>query len=411
MSDVISYIKKYSDVTFKDKPINLVDNIILCVIAYMDLTNIVASSKNPLKLVTLSSVLNIVKEDRNTYKNVFNQKLIKVAMPLLIESKRYGNILLSSFEQIVDEEKEMQLAALTFKLDDGSVFIAFRGTDMSFVGWVDNMNLMFNCNCSSQIYARKYLEIIAEHFDGDIHISGHSKGGNLAIYASSMCDDDIRDRIVKIYDNDSPGFQVDFFELQGYKKIEDKIDKIMPKSSVIGTLLCSRAKYRIVDSKSKWILQHDPFLWKLEDDDFAYSKEENPYYNISNIAINKWIKSVSEEEQKNLSSTFLNILKASGVDYFDFILDDWKHSIKDMLICFKNLEWKYKKTLLKVVIRFVNISTEVFFYYPIRQNTLIFLYQLTGQNVNVILSNKKNKMLTFVSSVATKNKKSKQYNK
>ena len=56
----------------------------------------------------------------------------------------------------------------------------------------------------SQVEAANYLNNIAKKYKNKIIVGGHSKGGNLAIYASVFCKDKYKKRIIKVYNNDGP---------------------------------------------------------------------------------------------------------------------------------------------------------------------------------------------------------------
>ena len=49
--------------------------------------------------------------------------------------------------------------------------------------------------------AVEYLENVAKKTKKSIRLGGHSKGGNLAIYAAAFSKDDTRKRIIDIYQN------------------------------------------------------------------------------------------------------------------------------------------------------------------------------------------------------------------
>ena len=44
---------------------------------------------------------------------------------------------------LVEKEWETQFSAITFILDDGTLFLAFRGTDETIVGWKEDFNMAF----------------------------------------------------------------------------------------------------------------------------------------------------------------------------------------------------------------------------------------------------------------------------
>ena len=58
---------------------------------------------------------------------------------------------------------------------------------------------------SSQTMAEAYLRARLNTFD-TLLVGGHSKGGNLAVYAAAMLPDELFDRIEHVYSNDGPGF-------------------------------------------------------------------------------------------------------------------------------------------------------------------------------------------------------------
>lgn len=59
-------------------------------------------------------------------------------------------------------------------------------------------------------------------------ITGHSKGGNLAIYSAAMCRNSVLSRIVGIYNYDGPGFCFDIKKTENYSTISDKIHSYIP---------------------------------------------------------------------------------------------------------------------------------------------------------------------------------------
>ena len=50
---------------------------------------------------------------------------------------------LNCYINLVEKEWETQFSAITFILDDGTLFLAFRGTDETIVGWKEDFNMAF----------------------------------------------------------------------------------------------------------------------------------------------------------------------------------------------------------------------------------------------------------------------------
>ena len=178
------------------------------------------------------------------------------------------------YRAVFDAAAEEQFAAMTFCLPNGSIYIAFRGTDSTMVGWKEDFNMSFRCPVPAQTTATSYLESAALALDGPLMCGGHSKGGNLAVYAASMCDPAVRERLVRVYSHDGPGFNEAFLGGAEYQALAaaGKIDKTLPRSSIIGMIFEHQEDYAVVESCDFGLLQHNPFSWVVPQGttDFAY---------------------------------------------------------------------------------------------------------------------------------------------
>ena len=89
---------------------------------------------------------------------------------------------------------------VSFVFNDNSIYVAFRGTDSTLVGWKEDLNMGFMDVIPSQIDAVNYLRQIINHFsDYKIFVGGHSKGGNLAVYSAIFIDEALQNiRVLKI---------------------------------------------------------------------------------------------------------------------------------------------------------------------------------------------------------------------
>ncbi|MGN0550645.1 MAG: Mbeg1-like protein, partial [Acutalibacteraceae bacterium] len=160
MSCLVDYVLNFGGQSFSEKPFNEVDNLIFSLLSYFNFAGKVTGTDSPKKKVTLFDVL-YNNSDATVYKDIFNQERIKELIPLLIISRRFGRVELCCYSSETDEEKQVQFSATTFILDDNSVYVAFRGTDMSFVGWKEDFNMSFIYPVPAQIQAQSYLELIA----------------------------------------------------------------------------------------------------------------------------------------------------------------------------------------------------------------------------------------------------------
>ena len=90
-----------------------------------------------------------------------------------------------------------------------------------------------------------------------------SKGGNLAIYSAVKSEDDIKERIIDVYNNDGPGFDKNMIESNEYRQMLPKIKTIVPYHSFVGMLLEHEEDYKVVKSNQKGIMQHDAMSWQI----------------------------------------------------------------------------------------------------------------------------------------------------
>ena len=183
-------------------------------------------------------------------------------MKLMANSKRYSGLKLSNYIDLYDEDKKSQFAAFHIEIDDKYNYVAIRGTDMSIVGWQEDFRMAHEV-VPAQRYATRYLNRTVTD-NKKYYIGGHSKGGNLAVYAASMCHEDIQNKIENIFDNDGPGFLKDYLESESYKRIRGRIVRIVPEYCVIGMLLEHDLNPIIVGSNLDGIIQHDLMSWQVD---------------------------------------------------------------------------------------------------------------------------------------------------
>jgi len=142
----------------------------------------------------------------------------------------------------IDLNEEKQFSAVTYLLDDGTAYVAYRGTDATFVGWKEDFNMGFISPVPSQQEGVKYLNTVGYLAARELYVGGHSKGGNIAVYSAIKCHQHIRDSIIRVYNHDGPGFREEI-SMSWFLSIKDRIHKTIPQSSVIGMLLHNQENF------------------------------------------------------------------------------------------------------------------------------------------------------------------------
>lgn len=319
--DILGYVENFGHLTFDEKPLNDVDALILSQLSYINFENLAPSIKDqsskPFYLKSLQTRLikTIATGEFTDRKNV---KLL----PLLKTSPRFRNIGITCVENDVSLKVEKQFYALTFILPNNEMFISYRGTDLTLVGWKEDCNMVFLKEIPAQQSAIDYVNRVAKRFDMPFYMGGHSKGGNLSFYSAFYMDSSLCDRCKAVYSFDGPGFyDTSWTENEQYKLIEDKLVKIVPYDSLVGILMNHTRNSRVVDSKSFSVLQHDPYNWKIskKTGDFVYLKQRARASYINERAIKTWLASLTKQELMMTVDVLFELLGGTKASIGDLI--------------------------------------------------------------------------------------------
>ena len=200
---------------------------------------------------------------------------------------------------------------MTFDLG-GAKYVVFRGTDDTLVGWKENFNMSFMHPVPSQMEAVEYLEYVAEKTKGKILLGGHSKGGNLAVYAAVKASKATQERIAAVYSNDAPGFDTEFIGGEDYKAVRDRIYTFVPQSSVVGMLLEHEESYTVVKSRSAGLLQHNGFSWEVMGGSFVKLDDVDEESKLIDRSIKDWLVQMSSEERAAVIDSIYEAISATN---------------------------------------------------------------------------------------------------
>lgn len=324
MADLFEYLKWRSDVPFSVAPLNDVDNLVLAELAYSDFSGIVPSDGRPVPVVEVCERFFQAHDKEEILKSTSFTAKAPLLMDNMVTGGRFGNMQLCWYVDHLDEERTAQMSAVTYLLDDGSIYVAFRGTDSTLVGWKEDFDIGCLTETRGQELAVSYLDRIAQALDAPIRVGGHSKGGNFAVYAASFCRPEIQNRILGVYSNDGPGFRKEVTERPGYLRILPKVCKIVPDTSMIGMLLADKAARRVVRSSAFGILQHDALSWSTERDRLEPA-EPSELGKLLNNVLASWIDGMDDNLRNSVTDTIFDAFEATGADTFHEIAQQkWK---------------------------------------------------------------------------------------
>ncbi len=345
---IIDYLKEYGNIPFAEMPMNDVDSLILCQLSYLKFDGMVPGVRENAPSVTLQELA-----EREDYEKLFADERFEKDNRALFEGmiggSRFRSLRLNCYVNMVEKEWETQFSAITFLLEDNTPYIAFRGTDETIVGWKEDFNMAFLSPVPGQAYSVKYLNIVTEKLHAPFYMGGHSKGGNLAVYSAMQCTQQARGCIQKIYSMDGPGFRPEVLAECDYDGIADKVVKILPHSSVIGMLFESDTRYKVVESKTFGLAQHNPFTWKVEGTHFVQADHIYKSRRRLDGCLNEWILSLDEHQLRTFVDTLYQVVSASQAEDLIAFSADWKKSMNGIIAALREVDEQTVQMLREMV--------------------------------------------------------------
>lgn len=299
MGDIFSFLDEYGGFTFVEKPMCDIDGLIMSHMSYYLYDGIVPGPQENRAPVYLGELPGLM--DRQNFISVrWEEEKNRDIFEKITTSRRYRNARACCYVSELDDTRDLQFGAITFMLGNGDVFISFRGTDDNLVGWREDFNMAYCPPVEAQLRSVSYVEQVNSFFakkkDVRYYFGGHSKGGNLALYAAMNCSSAVRGRIGRIFDMDGPGFRPDFLNEEDYEAVREKITKIVPKESFFGMLMEPRKDFILIESVNIGVKQHVIFSWLIEGDSFVIAPTQVHERQTLYESINNWIFGLDKEQ-------------------------------------------------------------------------------------------------------------------
>lgn len=352
MGTVLNYLEKYGRYTFEEMPLTEVDSLALCQLSYLKFDGMVGESGEPVILKSL--------KDHPDYEKLFAdvryEKVNRALLEEMMKGRRFGDMKLNYYVNVIEEKWETQFSAITCFPDEEIVYVAFRGTDETIVGWKEDFNMAFLSPVPGQEYSVRYLEEVASRFQGPFYVGGHSKGGNLAVYSAMNAGPDIQERIIKIYSMDGPGFRPEVLEKCGYDRISERVVKILPNSSLVGMIFESDMHFQVVKSNTFGLLQHDPYTWQVTGNHLVRANDLYERRREMDNNLNEWILSLDEQQLRTFVDTMYHVITASQADNLIDFTAEWKRSMNGIIGALKEVDEDTVKMLREMVRSLFEIS-------------------------------------------------------
>lgn len=281
------------------------------------------------------------------YTGLADPKLTEALFAAMARNPRFSSIRVGAVDEQFSREHQTQFAAMTLLLPDGTLVVSFRGTDTSFVGWKEDFNMAFQYPVPAQQLAADYVTRVARLWQGDLVLLGHSKGGNLAVYAALQAGDDVLPRIRRVYSLDGPGFPADVVAGDRYRAVADRIVKIIPDSSIVGMILDSPEHCVVVKSNEYGPMQHLAFSWQVDRDRFVTVPEVSATSREFKRSLDRMLAGMTPDQCERVVDALFKVLAASDEHGLIGLMEAGPKTIPAMLGAFAGLTDEERQHILE----------------------------------------------------------------
>lgn len=345
MAHLIDYLEKVENLTFDQEPLNILDKVCINEIGYLTYEKWLTASD--LKKSTNLHDFAEGKELNPDYSFMVTKERVELA-EAMIRSRRFASLSLSNYRSVLDKEVEKQFAAMIFSLPELDYHqVVFRGTDDSVIGWKEDFQLTYSREIPAHRSAMTFLEDHLPNLSGRITVSGHSKGGNLALYSAVQSSPSLREKISELLLLDSPGLMKSLLEKPSYQELKAKMTVIRPQDSVVGVMLYWDRPAQLVAAEGIGFAQHNALTWEVDltTNDFVYVDQPTDLSQRLEETFQEWIETLPNQELKQVCDLVFDTILDSGIESLDDIGIQALPQLGQMLQEFGNLSDKQKKVL------------------------------------------------------------------
>ena len=351
MANMMDYLLWRGDLSFREAAFNEVDNLIFSELVYVDFKHIVSGTDSDETITLKEASEEFFKHhtDEEIEARVSSTKAAAFLMREMAKTKRFRDIRLFHYIDDIDYEEQSQFCAVTLLLDDHSIFVSYSGTDNTIVGWRENFNMSFLEETPGQKKAVRYLNETASPDWETLRVGGHSKGGNLAVYAAAFCQEAIQEKIIAVYCNDAPGFLGNKINEPNYRSILPKIHAFIPEASIVGMLLEHKESYAVIKSSASGPMQHDAMTWEVLGNVMVRVESAAKESILLDQTLKAWIDKIDTKQREEFVDTLFEILEEGQIETVDDLANiRWKKLI-ELLKLSSSLEHENQEVLKRTL--------------------------------------------------------------
>ena len=348
MANMVDYLAWRGDIPFETAPWNEIDGLLIATLSYLDFHG----GRDP-KGWTLEEMARI---DLLLEGSSPSYPARKTAFESMAASERFRGCRLHHAIAMTDQEIGMQFSALCLDLPDGTTCVAFRGTDNTIVGWREDFNRAYTTRVPAQEAAILYLGRAAALSKRPLRLVGHSKGGNLAVYAGAAVPERIQKRIEGIWTYDGPGMNRETSQTEEYLRIKDKIHSFVPQTSIIGMLMEYYKPYTVVHSTARGLEQHDPMTWQVYGTRFEEMESIDRTASVVCETLHEMLTNSTPEQRAAFVETLFRLADNTNATRMSDILNEKFRSLVKMAGGRKEVEPETRRVFTRLMAQAVSLG-------------------------------------------------------
>ena len=350
--NINGFLKKFGNKTFEEMPFNNVDGLILAELSYINIDFLMKDDQSEICIKDID----FKHIDKSVFYDSVDASYNKTMLKLMATGKRYKDIIIKDIVRRFSNQDVNQFLAMTIVLPNDDLYLSFRGTDITLVGWKEDFLLTYQSKLIAQIQALEYADNVLSKCENKFYLGGHSKGGNLAFYAALNLGKEIDDRLIYAYSYDGPGFRDGIKHYESFERIRKRMIKFVTYFDVIGSVFTDIKRQSVVHSTGILFGGHDPFFWQVDykSGDFMYAKSIAPASKAMNKKFAYWLNSLTYDDRALATDALFEIFKGNETIY-----DLFKNAGKGFIGMRKTLsryskdEQSRLKTILKKFFQYI----------------------------------------------------------
>lgn len=349
MGNIIDYVKEYGDKTFKEHPFNEVDALVLSQFVYFKWEHVIPLITDNAPAISVTEM-----GEKMFDAEVFAyERYAPDNIPMweaMVKSRRYSTMKCNYLSAALNDDIETQFCAFTVFPEDTLPIVLFRGTDETILGWKEDYNMAYDMPVTGQRLAALYIKQVALRLKGGFMTAGHSKGGNLAVYAPLVCAPALQNRITDMYCFDGPSFRPEILKQYDISNIALRIRKYIPQSSLVGMLLEMTDNYTVVNSMAHGgVNQHYPYSWEVKDGSFVMKKKLDRSAQNFSDRFNQVVCTLNSEQIEIVGDTLFDIIYGSEATTTEEILKEKGKAAIGMIKTMQDISQETKDQLKAIV--------------------------------------------------------------